>query len=65
MRYLLSLIIITFLSSGAYSQSSKRSVFPEDTEIGIVEKLDEYVPDDIMIMSSEGEWVNLMSLVER
>lgn len=57
MTMLMALLMMN-ISTNAIAQS-------EEPEIGIVERLDEYVPDDIMIINTEGKKVNMMSLIDK
>lgn len=57
---ILGSILIVFSSIALQGQGS-----PPQTEIGIVEKLDEYIPDDIYIINTDGERENLLSLLDK
>ncbi len=64
MKYNLTGILAFLLTFPVMAQTEEQPYDP-DTEIGIVEKLDEYVPDDIYIIDTEGERVNLVSLLDK
>jgi protein SCO1 len=53
-------ILVVFSSIALQGQGNT-----PQTEIGIVEKLDEYIPDDIYIINTDGERENLLSLLDK
>lgn len=57
---ILASILVVFSSVALQGQGNA-----PQTEIGIVEKLDEYIPDDIYIINTEGEREKLMSLLDK
>ncbi len=57
-----SLILLIIIP--ALAQRGDQGYTPEP-EIGIVERLDEYLPDDIYIINTEGQRENLMSLLDK
>ncbi len=64
MKNIILIIFATFLTITATAQRGSGGYAPE-TAIGIVEKLDEYIPDDIYLINTEGERENLMSLLDK
>lgn len=59
---IISLLFWVILASGQGGSSGNRAAEPE---IGIVERLDEYLPDDIEIINTDGGRENLMSLLDK
>ena len=57
---ILASILVVFSSMTLLGQGN-----PPQTEIGIVEKLDEYIPDDIYIINTDGERENLLSMLDK
>ena len=64
MKNLLFIGLIMLLISPVSGQSEGQG-YNREQEIGIVERLDEYLPDDIYIINTEGERVNMMSLIDK
>lgn len=63
MKYLLSITLITVLSlSISHSETINDST---NSLLGIYEKLDEFVPDDLMFTTEDGEVVNFKSLIDK
>ncbi|MFN2395434.1 MAG: SCO family protein [Bacteroidales bacterium] len=57
---LIAALFVTFSTITLHGQGNQ----PE-AEIGIVERLDEYLPEDIYIINTEGERENLVSLLDK
>lgn len=57
---ILASILVVFSSMTLLGQGN-----PPQTEIGIVEKLDEYIPDDIYIINTDGERENLLLMLDK
>ncbi|WP_423129150.1 SCO family protein [Gaoshiqia sp. Z1-71] len=57
--------ILLFLFSGAAGQSSLIDDRSRDPEIGVIEHLDEYLPEDIYIVGEDSQKVTLTSLIDR
>jgi len=62
MKKLVTAILVFLLSSPTMLKGQQ---FDNDTEIGIVERLDEYLPLDIEIINTKGERENLASLLDK
>lgn len=58
-----SIFLILILLAGFYSMAQQEQ--ENNPEVGIVERLDEYLPDDIYLMDTEGQRVNMMSLIDK
>lgn len=58
------LIVVLTLPLCSLAQTDENKDAP-DPEIGVVEHLDEYVPEDIFIISEGGDTLNLRSLVDK
>jgi protein SCO1 len=56
----LAAILVVFTSVAQRGQG-----YAPQPEIGIVEKLDEFIPDDIYIINTDGQRENLMSLLDK
>lgn len=50
---------------GFAQESMPRTFEPEGPEIGIVERLDEYIPEDIEIIDTEGNRVSFYSMLDK
>jgi protein SCO1 len=61
MKKLIILVLGILLFMPVFGQQG----YAPEPEIGIVERLDEYLPDDIMIINTKGERVNMMSLIDK
>lgn len=64
------LIFFTLLSVLNVSKSFSQEVFnpaasPDDAEIGVVEHLDEYLPENIMVVNENGETVLLSDVIDK
>lgn len=64
MKKILILLPFVLLTFAVMAQRGERGYLPEP-EIGIVEKLDQYLPDDIYLINTEGERENLASLLDK
>lgn len=64
MKNIILSCLILLITIPAIAQRGGQGYAPEP-EIGIVEKLDEYLPDDIYIINTEGQRENLMSLLDK
>jgi protein SCO1/2 len=62
MKNLIILFSILFIGYSGFSQADQQ---PIDPEIGITEKLDEYLPDDIVIINTNGEREYLSALLDK
>lgn len=60
-----AIIYLTFILSTACSAMLFAKDPDDDVEIGIIEKLEEYVPDDIMLTDESGNQVNMKSLIDK
>ncbi|MFW5706762.1 MAG: SCO family protein [Bacteroidota bacterium] len=58
-----SIFLILILLAGFYSMAQQEQ--ENNPEVGIVERLDEYLPDDIYLLDTEGQRVNMMSLIDK
>ncbi|MBW6478961.1 MAG: SCO family protein [Bacteroidales bacterium] len=63
MKNILLILASTFVVFSAMAQ--REQGYAPQTEIGIVERLDEYIPDDIYIINTDGQRENLMSLLDK
>ncbi|MFN3555879.1 MAG: SCO family protein [Bacteroidales bacterium] len=64
MKNILHWVIALLVSAAALEQSAAQGYAPEP-EIGIVERLDTYLPDDIYIINTRGERENMLSLIDK
>ena len=64
MKYIILIILTMSLAFATKAQRGSGGYAPEPA-IGIVEKLDEFIPDDIYIINTEGDRENLMSLLDK
>jgi protein SCO1 len=62
MKKILTMVLIMFAAVQLTAQNSSTG---NEIQIGIVEKLDEYLPDDIFIINTEGEKESLSSLLDK
>lgn len=62
--HLYRLILVLSLPVCIYAQSNEAKDVP-DPEIGVVEHLDEFIPEDVVIISEKGDTVNLKGLVDK
>ena len=60
---LILFILIPFLGFG--QPAANPAVNPEDVEIGVVEHLDEYLPDSISLINENGEQVWLSDVIDK
>ena len=62
----LFLLCIFFLSLRVMGQEAMPRTFnPDEPEIGIVERLDEYIPEDIEIVDIDGQRIRLYDLLDK
>ncbi|HOI87979.1 MAG TPA: SCO family protein [Lentimicrobium sp.] len=65
-RIFLSLLLLTIMLSGlAQTIKATQEIKSPELEIGIVEHLDEYIPEDIMILDTLGHEVSLRQLIDK
>ena len=64
MKNIIPLIIAVFLANYGFSQQGQQNVSPIP-EIGIEEKLDEYLPDDIELINTQGQRVSMKELIDK
>ncbi len=64
MKNILLICLLSLIMFRVIAQDENPGYNPE-LEIGIVEKLDEYLPEDITLINTEGERVNMMSLIDK
>ncbi len=65
-NYLIVSALLSAFSFDIYGQAViNPSVSPEDIEIGIVEHLDEFLPDGIMLINERGEKAELLSVIDK
>lgn len=65
MHKLFFLVIITFACLAAQAQDSKVVDDLREPEIGVVEKLDTYISEDIMVIDENNQEVQLLSLIDK
>jgi protein SCO1 len=58
-------LILLFLGFLLFAPVFGQQGYVPEPEIGIVERLDEYLPDDIEIINTKGQRVNMMSLIDK
>ena len=63
MKNILLILVSTLVVFTSMAQLGQG--YAPQPEIGIVEKLDEFIPDDIYIINTDGERENLMSLLDK
>ncbi len=63
MKNILLILVSTLVVFTSMAQRGQG--YAPQPEIGIVEKLDEFIPDDIYIINTDGERENLMSLLDK
>jgi len=56
----IALLLLALNASGIWADSK-----PDSLEIGIVEHLNEYVPDNILLVNEEGDTVNLKKIIDK
>lgn len=61
---LITLFVITTIMANAQVKALENITTPEP-EIGVVEHLNEYIPDDIMVINTNGELQNLKTLITK
>jgi protein SCO1 len=64
MKYL-KIILFVFLSALVASQAPVGQYTPKEGEIGIFERLDTYLPDDIMLIDHMGNTHNILDLIDK
>lgn len=65
-RIFLSLLLLAIMLSGvAQTIKATQEIKSPELEIGIVEHLDEYIPEDIMILDTLGQEVSLRQLIDK
>jgi len=65
-KYFLILVAFIFLNNISFAQEENNTQNPETgPEIGIVERLGESIPDDIVLTNEYGQQVNLKTLITR
>jgi protein SCO1/2 len=65
MRLTSAILILSLLVLFPCQLSGQTAITPQDTEIGIEEHLDEYVPLDIMVIDEKNEATNLGALIDK
>lgn len=63
-KSLSSFVLVSFFLMGSHS-TIKASTSPDSLEIGIVEHLNEYVPDNIRLINEHGDTVDLKKLIDK
>ena len=58
-------ICLAFLLQSFVSTSQDAKELYYDFEVGVIEHLNEYVPDDIMLTNEAGELVNLKDQIDK
>ena len=65
MRSTIAILILSFLPIIPPQLSGQTAITPQDTEIGIDEQLDDYVPADIMVIDEANQTTNLGTLIDK
>jgi protein SCO1/2 len=66
MKHILLPAILLLLVAGTHAQEALPRTFnPDEPEIGIVERLDEYLPEDILLTDAEGNQAFLHSFLDK
>ncbi len=64
MKNFIIIYLLMLIAFRGMAQTEEQDYTPEG-DIGVFERLDEYLPEDIYIINTEGERVNLMSLIDK
>lgn len=54
-----------FIFSIGLSNAQDPGLFPQEIEIGVDEKLGDFIPDSILVINEAGDTVNLLSLIDK
>lgn len=66
MKRILLLVLIILNTSALFSQiAAVKDIKTPEPEIGVVEHLNQYIPDDITVINTNGETQNLKSLIDK
>ncbi len=65
MRFTIAIPILAVLVLIPFQLIGQTAITPQDTEVGIEEHLDEYVPQDIMLIDETNQTTNLGALIDK
>ena len=65
MRLSTAILILPLLFFSLVQICGQTAITPQETEVGIEERLDEYVPLDIMVINEQNETTNLGALIDK
>jgi len=65
MRYIINILLILFLSANIRAQAPVTQYTPVEGEIGIFERLDTYMPKDIVLIDHLGQEKNFYDLLDK
>ena len=65
MRFTIAILILSFLVLIPFQLIGQTAITPQETEVGIEEHLDEYVPLDIIVIDEKNQTTNLGALINK